>query len=103
MATSVTAHDGALDRGARVVAEARAELHRELTSLRNQLSGLGGQWAGQGSVSFHSAMARWDASATRIVDALTGFEENLTSSSTTYTTTDDAQHASFAAFAARLG
>lgn len=103
MSTSVIAHDGALDRGARVVADARAELLRELTSLRNQLNGLGGHWAGQGSVSFHSAMSRWDASATRFVDALTGFEDNLTSSSATYSTTDDAQHASFAAFAARLG
>ena len=40
MATSVTAQDGALDRGARIVADARNELRGELGSLRNALSGI---------------------------------------------------------------
>ena len=56
MATSVTAQDGALDRGARIVADARNELRGELGSLRNALSGIGGQWVGQGFASFSARL-----------------------------------------------
>lgn len=103
MATSVTTQDGALDRGARIVADARNELRGELSSLRNALSGIGGQWVGQGSTSFQAAMSRWDTDATTIIDALNGFEANLRSSSSTYSSTDETQRASFASFSARLG
>ena len=38
-----------------------------------------------------------------IIDALNGFEANLRSSSSTYSSTDETQRASFASFSARLG
>ena len=48
-------------------------------------------------------MSRWDTDATTIIDALNGFEANLRSSSSTYSSTDETQRASFASFSARLG
>ena len=103
MTAFLSSVDGAIERGAQVVGIARADLRADLAGLRDQLSGIGAHWSGEGATAFLTVMDRWDVAAGRLVDALLGFEDALRASAATYATTDEAQHRSFAALAARLG
>ncbi|MPV50979.1 WXG100 family type VII secretion target, partial [Pseudactinotalea sp. HY160] len=85
MATEVSAADGALQRGAQVVADAKASLNTELNQLEGKLASIGAQWQGQGASAFTTLMERWRTDARKITSALDTFEQNLTSSQTTYT------------------
>ena len=55
------------------------------------------------SVAFNQLMVRWREDATKIVSALNEFEQNLLSSQTTYTATDDTQQTTFSRLSGRLG
>jgi WXG100 family type VII secretion target len=103
MAGEFSKQDASLDRGARLVADARAELEQQLSTLRGRLAGIGGQWQGGGSAAFQSLMVRWDDDARKITSALTTFENNLRASESTYNTADDTQQATYARLAGRLG
>lgn len=103
MAGEVTKQDQALNRGARLVSEARAELDQEMAGLRGQLSGIGSSWVGGGATAFQSVMARWDEDTRKIVQALNDFEANLRDSETTYNTSDENQASTFSRLSSRLG
>lgn len=103
MAGEVSAADGALDRGAKIVADSRQQLTQQLKSLEGKLAGIGAQWKGSGSTAFQSVMSRWQQDSTKIISALNGFEENLKGSQSTYTSTDDSSSSSFTNLASRLG
>ena len=47
-------------------------------------------------------MTRWNQDSTKIINALNNFEENLKSSQSTYTSTDDTSSSSFNNLASRL-
>jgi WXG100 family type VII secretion target len=103
MAGEVSAADGALLRGSKIVSDARQQLTQELSSLEGKLAGIGAAWKGSGSTAFQSVMTRWQQDASKIINALSRFEENLTSSQSTYVSTDDAQQSSFSKLQSRLG
>jgi WXG100 family type VII secretion target len=103
MAGEFSKQDAALDRGATLVADARGELEQQLSALRGKLAAIGGQWVGAGSVAFQQVMVRWDDDARRVINALNGFEANLRTSESTYNASDEAQSASYAHLAGRLG
>lgn len=103
MAGQVSAADGALERGSKIISDTRDQLNSELSALRGKLAGIGAQWQGSGSSSFQSAMNRWDEDSRKIVQALNSFEQNLRSSQTTYTQRDDSSQSSFSKLQSRLG
>ena len=103
MAGEVSAADGALDRGAKIVSDSRSQLTQQLKSLEGKLASIGAQWKGSGSSAFQSTMTRWNQDSTKIISALNSFEENLKSSQSTYTSTDDSTSSSFNNLASRLG
>lgn len=98
----VSAADGALAKGASVVGEAKSALTSELNSLEGKLSGLGAQWQGQGAVAFTRLMQQWQADSKKIINALDTFQENLTASQTTYSSTDESQSSQMNSLASRL-
>ena len=99
----VSAADGALQRGATIVAESKASLLGELSSLEGRLSGIGAQWQGSGSAAFANVMAQWREKSNRIINALDNFEENLKQSQSTYTATDDSASQAMNRLQGRLG
>jgi WXG100 family type VII secretion target len=101
MPNQFSKQDAALDRGATYVAAAQADLTQQLAALRSKLMGL--QWTSGGATAFQSMMARWDDDARRILAALSGFENNLRASESTYNTTDQMQEEAYARMAGRLG
>lgn len=103
MGQEVSAADGALARGAAIVAESKSQLLGELSALEGRLSGIGAMWQGSGSAAFTSVMAQWREKSNRIISALDTFEENLKASQSTYTATDDAASSAMNRLQSRLG
>lgn len=103
MATEVSAADGALQRGAQVVSDAKSSLNTELNQLEGKLASIGSQWQGQGASAFTMLMERWRSDARKITAALDSFEQNLLGSQTTYSSTDDSQSSAMNSLASRLG
>jgi WXG100 family type VII secretion target len=79
----VSAADGALQRGAKIV--------------------IGAAWQGRGSAAFQQTFSAWQDKSRRITNALDEFEHNLLESQTAYTATDDASESSQKKFMGRLG
>ena len=103
MAGEVSAADGALKAGAAQVAQSRGELTQQLSALEGKLNGIGAQWQGQGSTAFQSLMVRWNEDARKIINALNEFEQNLNTSQTTYTSSDEQQSSTMSRLSGRLG
>ncbi|MGQ7311225.1 WXG100 family type VII secretion target [Microbacterium arabinogalactanolyticum] len=103
MGGEVSAADGALQRGAQIVNQSKAEIMGELTSIQNKLSGIGSSWAGAGSASFQQTFQAWQDKSRRITNALDGFEQNLRDSQSAYSQTDDTSAQAHSKFQGRLG
>ncbi|CAM3619755.1 WXG100 family type VII secretion target [Occultella aeris] len=99
----VSAADGALARGARIVAESKITLNGELSSLEGRLSGIGAQWQGQAATAFASLMERWRTDARKIITSLDTFEQNLQSSQSSYTASDEQASSAMSRLQGRLG
>lgn len=103
MGGEVSAADGALQRGAQIVNQSKAEIVGELNSIQNKLSGIGSSWAGSGAAAFQQTFQAWQEKSRRITNALDGFEQNLRDSQSAYSQTDDASAQSQNKFMGRLG
>lgn len=85
----VSAADGALNRGATIVAESKVALTGELSALEGKLASIGSQWQGAGSQAFQTVFARVKENSTKIINSLDKLEDDLNQSQTTYTASDD--------------
>ena len=103
MGGEISAADGALQRGAGIVNQSKAEIITELNSIQNQLSGIGAAWVGSGATAFQQTFQAWQEKSRRITNALDEFEQNLRDSQTTYSQTDDTSAQAQNKFMGRLG
>jgi WXG100 family type VII secretion target len=99
----VSAADGALQRGAKIVNDSKTAIVTELNAIQSKLSGIGAAWQGRGSAAFQQTFSAWQDKSRRITNALDEFEHNLLESQTAYTATDDASESSQKKFMGRLG
>ena len=75
----------------------------DLAALRNQLAPLAGTWRGEASTAFQGLMARWDADARALNEALRGIGEALQGSGASYQRQEDQQAENLAAIRGALG
>lgn len=73
----IRAEEGALEKGAEAVRDARDNIDRRIKDVRGQLQVLGGFWSGSAATSFAGLMARWDEKSTKLNDVLIELEANL--------------------------
>lgn len=71
------------------------QVHSLLTSLKSEVSSVGSHWKGAAQVSFTELMARYDANATKLNQALQGISEQIQQAGTSYNTEDTTHEASF--------
>jgi WXG100 family type VII secretion target len=64
----------------------------DLAGLRARLTPLSGAWKGEAATAFSVLMARWDANATALNDALRAIGESIQGSGTSYQAMEE-QHA----------
>lgn len=92
-----------MERAGRHVLSVNGAVQGELAALRGKLGPLAGAWTGQASVEFAKLMARWDADAKALNEALRSIGESIQGSRITYQQHEDAQAASMSSITAALG
>lgn len=99
----LSAATGVLDRAARTVDEARADVTRLSQELGAQIQGLGGRWSGEGARAFTQLHVAWQDKQQRIVAALDDFSASLTQTERDNRSTDTLRSESATALINRLG
>lgn len=103
MANEVSAADGAIERGAKIVAESKQTLKSEISALEGKLASIGSSWTGGSATAFTSLMTNWKAQANKITDNLDAFEQNLRASQSNYSSADDSSSSAMNRLQGRLG
>ncbi|WP_026460188.1 WXG100 family type VII secretion target [Schaalia suimastitidis] len=103
MAGHILAEDGAIIRGADVVAASREELAKHIAEVEAVVSRIGSGWTGEAALAFHRLMETWNASTRKVNGALEGFEQNLRGTQADFDATDQQQQEALNRLAARLG
>lgn len=103
MATEVSAADGAIERGARIVADAKVTLNSDIAALEGRLAGIGASWQGAAATAFQNLMQAWRTQANKITANLDVFEQNLKASQAGYTADDDTSKAAMTSLHGRMG
>jgi 6 kDa early secretory antigenic target len=90
-------------RAGRQVLDVDAAVQADLAALRGQLIPLQGAWVGEAATSFTGLMARWDADARALSEALRAIGEAIVGSGRTYQQQEEAQYGGLSAIRAALG
>ena len=90
-------------RTARHVLAVDAEVQADLAALRGQLAPLAGAWRGDAATAFAGLMARWDADARSLSEALRAIGEAIEGSGRGYQQQEEAHSAGLSALRAALG
>jgi WXG100 family type VII secretion target len=75
----------------------------DLATLRARLAPLAGAWRGTAATEFANLMARWDADAKALNDALRGIGESIRGSGVSYQAQEDQHTSDMSAIRAALG
>ncbi|MGI8817158.1 MAG: WXG100 family type VII secretion target [Pseudonocardia sp.] len=92
-----------MQRAAQQVAAVNERVQADLSALRNQLAPLAGAWRGEASRAFQGLMARWDADARKLNDALRDIGESIQGSGQSYARQEEQQAQSLSAISGALG
>ena len=86
----------------RRVSDVRTDIQGLLSTLKGDVDGIRGGWEGSAAIAFHNLMERWDASATKLGQALEGISENIKANSVQFDTTQQDHTASITNVASSL-
>jgi WXG100 family type VII secretion target len=75
----------------------------DLATLRGRLTPLAGAWRGEAATAFASLMARWDADARALSEALRAIGESVQGSAASYQAEEDQHASSLSTIRAALG
>jgi WXG100 family type VII secretion target len=90
-------------RAGRHVLDVNADVQADLAGLRAQLAPLQGAWVGEAATAFAALMARWDADARSLSEALRSIGEAIEGSGRTYLQQEEARSSGLSAIRAALG
>ncbi|GAY10161.1 WXG100 family type VII secretion target [Pseudonocardia sp. N23] len=92
-----------MQRAGRHVLEVNDQVQADLSALRNGLMPLAGAWRGEAASAFTGLMARWDADARKLGEALQAIGSAVQGSAAAYQRQEDEQAAGLSAIRAALG
>lgn len=90
-------------RAASQVQQVDEAVQAELSGLRSRLEPLAGAWSGRAAAQFAQLMARWDADARSLDDALRAIGAAIRNSGATYQRQEDQQASSMSSISSALG
>jgi WXG100 family type VII secretion target len=93
----------AMERAGKHVLSVNDAVQADLTALRTRLAPLGGAWKGEAATAFAGLMARWDADARVLSDALQGIGEAITGSGHGYQAMEQQSTGDMSTIRAALG
>ncbi len=77
MAQVISAEEGALRAGAEAVNTAKANIERQIRTVRGEIEMLSGFWTGAAALSFTQLLGRWDEQANKLNNVLVTLEDAL--------------------------
>ncbi|MGI9001584.1 MAG: WXG100 family type VII secretion target [Pseudonocardia sp.] len=92
-----------MERAGRHVLSVNEAVQTDLSTLRARLEPLAGVWRGLAAAEFVKLMARWDADARSLNEALRSIGEAIHGSARTYQQQDDQQSGGLSSIRAALG
>lgn len=85
------------------VRDVNSQIQSQLSSLMSKLEPLASQWKGASQVSFNQLQVRWNDNARKLNQALNDIAEALSTSKSTYQSSDEQQASSFGGISGALG
>lgn len=92
-----------MERAGRHVLSVNEAVQAELATLRSKLAPLAGMWTGLAAAEFGKLMARWDADARSLNQALGSIGASIHGSRTSYQQQEEQQASSLSSITAALG
>ncbi len=101
--SQVYAGDGAILKGADVVAETRETLATRISAVEGHMLAIGAGWQGAAADAFRQLMQQWNDDSSKVKNALVEFEQNLRDTQSTLDATDQNQVDAISKVAGILG
>jgi WXG100 family type VII secretion target len=79
VATTISAEEGALKRGAEAVGTAKAGIDQQLAHVRSEIEGVRAYWTGPAQISYNALMTRWDDESKKLNAVLITLQEAIQS------------------------
>lgn len=77
MAEQIRAEEGAIEKGATAVGNARSGIENRIKDIEAKMAELGSFWSGDAAVSFNALMSSWQEKATSLNNILIDLSDNL--------------------------
>ncbi len=77
MAEQIRAEEGAIEKGATAVDNARSGIENRIKDIEAKMAELGSFWSGDAAVSFNALMSSWQEKATSLNNILIDLSDNL--------------------------
>ena len=77
MAEQIRAEEGAIEKGATAVDNARSGIENRIKDIEAKMAELGSFWSGDAAVSFSALMSSWQEKATSLNNILIDLSDNL--------------------------
>jgi len=84
------------------VTSVREDVDGTLKSVRDQVAGLQGEWAGQAATAFNNLMMRFDQDAVKLNQALQAIADQLAAAGSTYEQQEESKNQAFGNISSQL-
>jgi WXG100 family type VII secretion target len=103
VAEQISAEEGALQRGAQAVQEAKAAIDQKTRRIQDEIEGMRPYWQGAAAVAYNQLMTDWHQKTTRLNDTLVQLEESLRGTASDQETTNADQQQTITGLNSMLG
>lgn len=103
MAEKISATEGALERGAQAVEEARTTIDSRIKDVDAKLSEMSSYWQGDAAASYTTLVTRWDEKANNLNRVLNDLRDNLRGTASDQQATEEEHQSATARLSALLG
>ena len=103
MAERISAEEGALQRGAQAVADAKSAIDQKVAFVRGEIETVGGMWTGPAATKFTQMMSEWDTKTKKLNAVLDTLETSLKGTAQDQAATDDEHQQTISGLSSMMG
>jgi len=103
VAEKISAEEGALQRGAQAVADAKSGIDQRVSTVRSEIETVGGMWTGPAAARFTQLMSEWDTKTKKLNAVLDTLEASLRGTAQDQQATDEQHQQTIGNLAGMMG